>query len=358
MGRVLLDAVSETILTVFFFVVRFFAWGIQWSIATVFFVLVMAGAGYYVFNYALSTGTPTTVPDVLDLPVNESSLILAERGLDMGKQTRVPHPTAPKDHVIAQRPEAGRVVREGRKVYLTVSLGADVLTAPSLVNLRLDDARRTITESRFRLGSVARVPNDAARDTVLAQDPPAGLGIANQGSISLLVSGGNETSTNFMPDIRGMNVQEMLRVLAPYRLTLVPRQTDIQGAKPDTVLSQDPAPDTLIYPGQVVTYEVKASGTEPLPSNEVAGRVKHVMPYDWFDKSVRVDKVNADGSRETLDRRPPAFDDDARRTRLAGWSLNIRFKYVGEARIEIYVDDKLVESYVVKEGQEARKGGA
>ena len=357
MGRVLLDAISEAILTVFYFVVRFFAWIIQWSIAMVIFVLVMAGAGYYVFNYALSTGTPVTVPDIIDIPINEASLILAERGLDMGKQARVPHSTIPKDHVIAQRPEAGRVVREGRKVYPTVSLGADVLTAPNLVKLRLDEAKRTITESRFRLLSVARVPNDAPRDTVLAQDPSPGQGIENQGNISLLVSGGSETSTNFMPDVRGMNVQDMLRVLAPLRLTLVPREVEIEGAKPDTVLNQDPAPDTLVYPGQVVTYEVKASGDEPLPSNQASSTIRHVMPYDWFDKDVRVDQVDPDGTRKTVWKKGIEDSDNARRTYVAGSALRISISYISEASVEIFVDGRLVESYQVKEGQDPARGG-
>ena len=341
MGRILLDAVSEAILTVFFFCVRFFAWCVQWSIATVFFVVIMAGAGYYVFNYALSTGTPVTVPDIVDLPINEASLILAERGLDMGKQMRVPHGTIPKDHVIAQRPEAGRVVREGRKVYPTVSLGADVLTAPNLVKLRLDEARRTVTESRFRLGSVARIPNEAARDVVLAQDPPAGQGIENQGNISLLVSAGNESSNDFMPDVRGMNVQDMLRVLAPFRLTLVPKEVDIEGAKPDTVLSQTPAPDTLIYPGQVVTYEVKASGDEPLPSN----------------MSSSSDQVAPDGTRKTVWRKEIEVDEAAQRTYVAGSALKISVSYVEQARVEIYVDGRMVESYQVRPDEDPTRGG-
>ncbi len=357
MGRVLLDAISEAILTVFYFVVRFFAWIIQWSIAMVIFVLVMAGAGYYVFNYALSTGTPVTVPDIIDIPINEASLILAERGLDMGKQARVPHSTIPKDHVIAQRPEAGRVVREGRKVYPTVSLGADVLTAPNLVKLRLDEAKRTITESRFRLLSVARVPNDAPRDTVLAQDPSPGQGIENQGNISLLVSGGSETSTNFMPDVRGMNVQDMLRVLAPLRLTLVPREVEIEGAKPDTVLNQDPAPDTLVYPGQVVTYEIVATKGEPLPSNASLTTFRHTMPYDWYDKEVRVEKVNPDGTRSVLNRYAVGVTDLDRSSRVAGSRLKITVDYVGEATVEIIVDGRVVDSYLVKEGQDPARGG-
>ena len=358
MGRVLLDAISEAILTVFYFVVRFFAWIIQWSIAMIIFVLVMAGAGYYVYNYFLATGTPVTVPDIIDIPINEASLILAERGREMGKQARVPHATIPKDHVIAQQPEPGRVVREGRKVRTTVSLGADVLTAPTLVKLRLDEAKRAITEARFRLHSVARVPNDAPRDTVLAQDPSPGQGIENQGNISLLVSGGSETSTNFMPDITGMNVQDMLRVLAPLRLTLVPREVEIEGAKPDTVLNQDPAPDTLVYPGQVVTYEIQASGEEPLPSNASVSVFRHVMPYDWFDKQVRIEKVAPDGTRTVLTSYDVGTTDVERGQRVAGSKLKITVDYVGEATVEIIVDGRVVDSYVVKDGQDPARGGA
>ena len=323
----------------------------------VIFMLVMAGSGYYVFNYALSRGTPVTVPDIVDLPVNEASLLLAERGLEMGKQMRVPHATIPKDHVIAQRPEAGLVVREGRKVIPTVSLGADVLSAPNLGKMRIDEAKRAITEARFRLGSVARVPNDAPRDTVLAQDPPAGQSIQNQGSISLLVSGGSETSTSFMPDIRGMQVQDVLRVLAPFRLTLVPREVDLPGAKPDTVLNQDPAPDTLVYPGQVVTYEVKTSGETPLPSNEARSTVRHVMPYDWYDKDVRVDQVDPDGTRKTVWKKAPQDDDTARSTYVAGSALRISVTYINSARVEIFVDGRMVEAYEVKQGQDPQKGG-
>jgi len=335
---------------VFYFVVRFVGWGIQWSIATAFFILVMAGAGYYVFNFALSTGAPVTVPDILDLPINEASLVVAERGLEIGKQVRIPHPNIPKDRVISQRPEPGRVVRQGRKVYPTVSMGNDVITAPSLVKIPLDTARRQIAESRFRLGSVARIPSDLPRDIVIAQDPPAGRGIPNQGSISLLVSGGDQRGQAYMPDIRGMNVQDVLRILAPLGLKPNPREVDLPGAKTDTVLNQEPAPDTPVYPGQVVSYEVKMATTVPAaPVAATKETVRHVMPSDWYASTVRVDVIDKDGKRQTVWRKEPDSSEQARTTYVAGSAIRIPVAYAGQATVEVYVDGQLSKSYLVRD---------
>ncbi|HOJ68630.1 MAG TPA: PASTA domain-containing protein, partial [Candidatus Hydrogenedentes bacterium] len=80
------------------------------------FVLVMAGAGYYVFAFALEGNQYTRVPQLVNLPLPDATALLAEQGLELGRQTSVAHPTIPKYHVVSQRPEADRVVRSGRRV--------------------------------------------------------------------------------------------------------------------------------------------------------------------------------------------------------------------------------------------------
>jgi len=312
----------------------------------------MAGAGYYVFMEALHGGQHVVVPKVIDLPITEASLILSEQGLDMGKPESVPHPTVPQYHVITQRPEPGRVVRTGRKVYVTVSMGTEFLKAPDLLRRTLEDARQEIEQSRFRVGSLARIPSSTPRDIVLAQDPPPGRNIANQGEIHLLVSAGMESAPSFMPDIRGMGVQEALNLLTPFNVTLVPNVVDIPGAMPDVVLNQDPLPGTLVYQGQVVNYDVKPSGTINLPDARHTSEVRYVLNYDWFDRDVRVDLVDRRGNRQTVWSKRPAFDEQSRRTFVAGSAIRIPITYIGEVIVEIYVNDALVESYSLREGAE------
>lgn len=342
-------------MTLFF--LRFLAWGLQWSVAAAFCLAVMGGAGYYVFSEGLAGGQHVTVPNLVNQSITDATLRLGELGLDMGKQTLVPHATVPKYHIIAQRPAAGRVVRTGRKVYPIVSMGTNYLSAPNYLQMSLESAQRDITQSQFRLGTVARIPNAAPRDAVLAQDPPPDQPIPNEGTIHLLVSAGQDKASAFMPTIRGLSVSEALRVLAPYGVTMVPNLVDTPGASLDVVLDQRPQPDTLIYEGQVVTYDVKSSGNVTLPDSHYTGEVVHVMPYDWYDRDVRVEVIDYQGNREVKFTKPRAVDAQARATYVTNSKIRVPVSYVGEATVEVYVDDNKVASYLLKAGADPVRTG-
>ena len=108
LGRVLLDAVAESVLNVILFSFRFLGWCLGWTFATVFFLAVMGGAGYYVFTQAIAGEESVVVPNIVKLPITEASYRLAEQGLEIGKQTEVYSEEVKPYHVIAQRPAAGR----------------------------------------------------------------------------------------------------------------------------------------------------------------------------------------------------------------------------------------------------------
>lgn len=348
MGRILLDAVSETILNFVFFILKFAAWGIQWTAALIVFLVVMAGAGYYVFMETLDGGEPVQVPNIINLPVSEAQNRLYEQGLELGKWNTVSNDTIPKDYIISQRPAPGRVVRTGRKVYPTVSMGKDYLLAPALVKRTLDDARNELASSQFRLGSVARIRNATPRNTVLSQYPPAGEPLEKLGNVHLLVSDGDARYEDYMPDLREKPMGDVAAIMAPFKVVLVPKYVDIPDAREGVVLNQDPQPSTLITEGQVVTFEVK------LPKDEQfqRGVVKHQMSINFYDKEVRVDRIDNFGNRQVIKSYPPAFDEQSRASRVIGGSLEISVTYIKECVVEIYVDNNIIASYALKNGEE------
>ncbi len=350
MGRILLDAFSETVLNFVFFILRFVAWSTQWSIALTLFLIVMAGAGYFVYAFALEGGGHVSVPDIVDMPITEAAFLLTERNLELGRQSPVSHPATLKYHIIAQRPSAGRVVREGRRVNVFVSMGQDYLRAPELVGMTLDDARREITSARFRVGSLARIPKEAPRDTVIAQDPPPGGELADQGEIHLLLSAGSDRPSALMPDLRGVHTDEVEKELENFEVALVAREVDIPNAATDVVLAQTPAPDTLIYQGQTVTYDYKPSTESPAPSMRYEATVRHQMFYDWYDREVRVDVVDRMGNRQTAFSKSPEFDETARSRYVSGAAINVPVTYVVEATVEVYINGALEASYQLKDG--------
>lgn len=352
MGRILLDKISETILNFVFFILKFISWGIQWSAALAVFLVVMAASGYYVYVKALAGGEPVQVPDIVNLPLEEAAVRIAERGLEMGRHQPVPHDTAPKYQIISQRPASGRVVRTGRKVYPTVSMGPDFLTAPTLEKRSLEDARSELANSRFRIGSVARIPHASPRNTVIAQDPPPGQNMPVQGSVHLLVSEGDAQYKDYMPDLLGKSVLEIEKILAPYDVTIVPEvAANLPNAREDTVLEQSPLPATMIFDGQVVTYKVKPSGSIVLPDTRHTGTVRLVMPYDWYHRDVRIDQVDQLGIRETIGNYPAAFDDASKASRVSGSALKIPVTYIDACTVEVYVDSSRVATYQLSKGE-------
>ena len=358
MGRILLDFVSETILNFVFFILKFVAWGIQWTAALVVFLAVMAGAAYYVFMVTLEGGEPVQVPNIVNLPRDEAAARLAEQGLSVGKEETIPHDSVPRFHIISQRPAPGRVVRTGRKVYLTVSGGKDFLIAPSLEKRPLDDVREELASSQFRLGSVSRIPSSSPRNIILAQDPPPGESIEKSSNIHLLVSDGDAQYKDYMPDLRSKPISDITGLLAPYNVVIVPNMvTDIPGAREDIVLNQDPQPATLIFDGQIVTYDVKPSGKIPVPDTRFKAEFKYEMPYDWYSRDVHVDVIDRYGNRRVETSFPPAFDDASRATRVTGSSLYppVPIPYIERCNIEIVVDNKAVVSYAFENGQEPVK---
>ncbi len=354
MGRFLLDTFSETVISFVYFILHFAAWCIQWSLVLAVFLLVMLGTGYYTYTFVLKGGGHVSVPNVVDRPITEAAMLLTERGLELGKQVQAPHPTIPEYYVIAQRPSAGRVAREGRRVNVVVSRGQDYLRAPDLTGKMLEDARREIVASGFRVGSLARITQDLPRDMVVSQDPAPGGELADQGEIHLLVSAGSERPSALMPDLRGLPVGDVKKALEGFEVTLVPNEVDIPGATPDTVLAQNPAPDTLIYQNHVITYDFvpskKEGEGEGEPEKRYEATVRHQMFYDWYGREVRVDVVDRTGNRQTVWSKKPEFDAAAQQTYVTGTAIRVPVVYVSEAMVEVYVDGVPEASYLLKEG--------
>lgn len=350
MGRFFLDTFSETVISFVYFILHFLTWCVQWSLALAVFILVMAGAGYYTYNFALKGGGHVTVPNIVDRPVTEAALLLTERNLELGRQVQAAHPTIPEYYVIAQRPAAGRIAREGRRINVVVSRGQDYLRAPDLAGKPLDDARREILAARFRVGSLARVPADLPRDVVISQDPPVGGELPDQGEIHLLVSAGSDRPSALMPDLRGLPISEIEKALENFDVSLVPNEVDIPGAAPDVVLAQTPAPDTLIYQNQIITYDFVPSETEEKTDTRYEATVRHQMFYDWYGREVRVDVVDRMGNRQTVWSKMPEFDDNAQKTYVTGTAIRVPVIYISEANVEVYIDGGLEASYLLKDG--------
>ena len=300
----------------------------------------MAGAGYYVFARAAAGGGYVTVPNIVGQPITEASYTLMNAELVVGPQeARTSDRVAPY-HVISQTPQAGNVVRKGRKVYPVVSKGPDYRTAPSLIGKLQGVALESIESQGFSVGSVATMAYDTTRDTIIGQDPAPGRDVPAGGKIHLLVSRGPSRTTLIMPDLLGRPEREALRLLAP--LGVEPVRLQRPDGPFDSILEQRPAPGALVTPGQRVVYELRSSTyTGGLRKREV----EYTMPRSWRARAVRVEEVLRDGTRKRWFPRPENLVNGVPPLLSQGETLRVPFTMTDEATMEVYVDEERVRSY-------------
>ena len=194
------------------------------------------------------------VPDLLTLELVDARERAAERGLVVRVARRQPHPVAPAGTVVDQQPAAGRTVREGRTVWLTVSAGPPASRLPSVVGLTRHQAVATLQAEGYRAGLVdhAVVPG-APAGVVAMQSPAAGSLWPHGRAVHQLVADAPPPATWLVPDLRGMTLREAQAACRAAGCVLAPVRYRRAGELPvGTVMEQDPPPGERIREGETV----------------------------------------------------------------------------------------------------------
>jgi serine/threonine-protein kinase len=327
------------------FVLRFVWWAGKWSFATVFFLAVMGAAGIYVFYRSVEGGAQVVVPAITGMPMVEAYNLLIEKGLEIGEVNEMANDAVPRNHVVAQRPAAGQVVREGRKVFPTISVGPELREAPSFVGMTIDEAREAVSRmGGFQLGAqIAHIPHDAPYDTVIGQDPAPGHRVNRSAQIHLLASSGRNGRMMQMPDLQGMTRAEVERTLARLELDAAPFRVQRADAPLDEVLRQDPPPGKPVSEGDTVRYWINTD--EPMPDAWQEASFTYTVPETWTEQEVRVDVINSAGARWTLFPRPENYVNGQPPRFSSGQRLPVSFSFQNEATVEVYLGGELVRSY-------------
>jgi eukaryotic-like serine/threonine-protein kinase len=195
-------------------------------------------------------GWDTTVPDLRGSERDAGETLLRQARLRTGQVLEVPDPDALAGKIISQDPPAGARVRRGRLVHLLVSQGAPIHQVPDLVGKTVRAARLDLVQNGMQQGAILVLPSDAVPEgDVIGTHPQRGAAPHRDGSVDLLVSGGEQRLLYLMPDLRGMESED-----AAARLRAVGIQVDPSSeAAGRFVSAQTPEPGEPIASGQFVS---------------------------------------------------------------------------------------------------------
>jgi serine/threonine-protein kinase len=140
----------------------------------------------------LSKGPQTvSMPNLLDLSVQQANIILEEYGICQGELSRTYNNTVQKDHIITQMPSQGTMISRGGCVDLLISMGLqpEAFKMPDLIGLTLEDALQSIEKVKLVIGEIKSAHHkNKPQNIIIKQIPTSGHRVIAASSVSLLIN--------------------------------------------------------------------------------------------------------------------------------------------------------------------------
>ena len=170
-------------------------------------------------------------------------------------------------YVYKQSPVAGRTVREGQSVTLTVSLGIQYVTVPDLTNYVQADGEQQLKDLGVSVLVTQAVDETVAAGSIIRTDPAAGSQVPAGTTVVVYVSRPQVATTTKVPSLVGMSVDDARTLLVQNKLGLGSQSTEYSDQPEGAIISQNPGAGASIKLNSRVSVVVSA-GPEPAPEPE------------------------------------------------------------------------------------------
>lgn len=195
------------------------------------------------------------VPDLAGLSVEEANDRTRSAGLELRIEARRPDASVPRDHILAQEPEPGTVLRRQRSVRVRVSEGQQDPVVPVVVGQNERSAEMALTQEGISVDNRVEIRTGSyAAGVVIAQDPPASQQSA---AVTLLVNRGESDAGFVMPDVIGAVGERVVDILRRrgFRVT-VGAVVPYPGIPSGVVVRQTPQAGFQIGYGESIVVEL------------------------------------------------------------------------------------------------------
>jgi serine/threonine protein kinase/transcription elongation GreA/GreB family factor len=200
------------------------------------------------------------VPEVTGQPYDAAKAELEALNFEVD-QVEEADDTVPTGDVITQDPVGGSLMEPGTTVTLTVSLGKETVTMPSLGSYSFEDAENLLTSDRYQL-KVEKEERDssAPQDEVINSNPPEGSEVEKGSTVTLYVSRGEAS----VPNVVGKSVSDAKNDLEDAGFDV-----EVNGPGDGTVTDQDPSAGEDLAQGE--TVEITSEADDPPDSDDGNG---------------------------------------------------------------------------------------
>jgi beta-lactam-binding protein with PASTA domain len=234
------------------------SWLYRFTFYILAFIIVLILVDRIVMPLYVHLGDEIEMPDVIEMNVEEARTKLSNQGFKVFVKDSLYDADHPVGTVIEQSPYPYATVKEGRRVYLTMSIGEKPIIMPKLFGVSPREAELILETYNLNLNSKSYVFSDIYHEgTVMAQSYPPGQPIKAGSKIDITISLGILKEEMKIPDLVGISLHEAKEKLKALRLNIGEITFEERdNILPETVLSQSPKPGEFFKPGDIINLTV------------------------------------------------------------------------------------------------------
>lgn len=275
-------------------------------------LILMFAVCWTVFFATVRRPEQVMVPNVVGKEL--ASALLEMQAKELYPKIQLRYTDNPDDagKILVQNPDAGAIVKAGRRINLTVSRGVIVDHVGDYVGQNFDDVKINLqtmftgsTKPLIVLAEPVYKPDTSAAGTVIAQTPAAETPISNPVTVKLVVSSGDNFSNTRVPNIVGMNFSSLMKFLSTSKVVFEFSETDadkaVYNSKDDSVsvvVSQESSEKEYVPNYTHVKAEIA------LPRGNFSGKVYGLftanLPNYPYAVDMTLENVGSDGITETV----------------------------------------------------------
>ncbi len=208
----------------------------------------------------VNSGKTVTVPNIIGMQKQQAIDLLESQGLQVEKVAEQFNTNVQHGVVITQLPFPNSLVKEGRRVYLSVSKGYEVITMPDLSMMSQREAQLALMGMGLQVGTVSYDFRDSIPENrVIRQSYMAGMSVGSGTSVNLVLSK-DSNATVIAPSLERLSQSDAMQTLQDMNLQTgeVFSQSDETYAV-GTVIKQSPAAGTRLHLGSKIDLWVSSA---------------------------------------------------------------------------------------------------
>jgi serine/threonine-protein kinase len=220
----------------------------------------------FIMPYYVNKGGTLIVPNVVGMKEETAKRILDSLHFEPRRGEIRQDNTYPEGYVILQNPSVEQIVKNGRRVYLTISGGEQDAIVPSLRGRSIRDAKFALDRAGLRQGAIQyKVSMELPEGTIIIQDIPAGNKIKHNSFISFIVSAGESIDSIYVPSLVGKTFGEAVKILKEKGLRTGNIIYQInEELLPNTVIDQLPRENEIVTTQKEVDLFISQSPDKSL----------------------------------------------------------------------------------------------